>query len=605
MFQRLGIEAEVERLAGRKVSLPSGANFVIDQAEALVAIDVNSAKSKGEAPGNVRDGKGRSKGKRRGGHGDLEDTVFAVNMEAAQEIARQLRLRDLGGIIVVDFIDMEEDRHRRKVEEAMRRALAEDKAKIKVYDISPLGLMQISRQRLRKAGPNFTRTACEACQGRGWHASAASGALAVLRRLEDRMSGRQGRSLTVTVPFPVANHLLNDFRSHVLDLEKRYGAAVRILADSSHAGEAVFAAEPGQGGQPAHAAHGGQGGQAQQTGQGAAQPSRRDAAQGGAGEKQGDRNRGRDRDQGRDRERRRGGRDRGDGRRRDHDRAEEEAGRESVAPSEARDGLLEAAVADVHGEGREAIPAESGAPEEAIAFAEAVSFPDGEEYGSREEAPSAPAPFEEPLERLDVQVAESEAAPEPVGVAVAEVGSEPEQGRTAGERPGRRGRGRRGRGGRGAQDATQGQGRQEGRRPPQKEAAGRGAAVDARVGNAQAKDGGRKGRGPAGRGPHGRGPQGEGARRGSQEEAPKRGAQAGAPQAPQPQAKAPQGGNRPAEAPVRGRGDRKAGPREAKQAAQGAGTKGGGKSKRGSRPQPAPAALGAAPKSPRKGPIEY
>ena len=88
-----------------------------------------------------------------------------------------MRLRDLGGIIIVDFIDMEEDKHRRQIEETMRRALANDKAKVKIYDISPLGIMQISRQRLRKAGPNFSRQTCEPCLGRGWHPSPAAGAL--------------------------------------------------------------------------------------------------------------------------------------------------------------------------------------------------------------------------------------------------------------------------------------------------------------------------------------------------------------------------------------------------------------------------------------------
>src|SRR6185295_15012306 len=95
---------------------------------------------------------------------NLEATVFATNKEAAAEIARQLRLRDLGGIIIVDFIDMEEDRHRRQVEETMRKALADDKAKVKVFGISELGIMQISRQRLRKAGAHFSRLTCAVCQ---------------------------------------------------------------------------------------------------------------------------------------------------------------------------------------------------------------------------------------------------------------------------------------------------------------------------------------------------------------------------------------------------------------------------------------------------------
>jgi ribonuclease E len=261
MFQKLGLEAEVERLSARKVPLPSGANFVIDQTEALVAIDVNSAKSGGGAAGSSGS-RGDSHGSGRGddkdgeeerGDGrrrrDLEETVFAINMEAAGEIARQLRLRDLGGIIVVDFIDMEEERHRRKVEEAMRRALAPDKAKIKVFDITPLGIMQISRQRLRKAGPHFSRTSCESCQGRGWHASPAAAAFSVLRRMEEKLQSRKGySSLAVTAPYPVANHLLNEFRRHVLALEERHGAVIRILADPAPAGEPAFSIQSIEGG---------------------------------------------------------------------------------------------------------------------------------------------------------------------------------------------------------------------------------------------------------------------------------------------------------------------------------------------------------------------
>jgi ribonuclease E len=256
MFQKLGLEAEVERLSSRKVPLPSGANFVIDQTEALVAIDVNSAKSGGGAAGPAGSrgeahgsGRGEDKdGEEERGDGrrrrDLEETVFAINMEAAAEIARQLRLRDLGGIIIVDFIDMEEDHHRRKVEEAMRRALASDKAKIKVFDITPLGIMQISRQRLRKAGPHFSRASCESCQGRGWHASPAASAFSALRRMEEKLQSRKGySSLAVTAPYPVANHLLNEFRRHVLALEERHGAVIRILAAPEAAGEPAFAVQ--------------------------------------------------------------------------------------------------------------------------------------------------------------------------------------------------------------------------------------------------------------------------------------------------------------------------------------------------------------------------
>ncbi|HLP40900.1 MAG TPA: ribonuclease E/G, partial [Fibrobacteria bacterium] len=268
MFQKLGLEAEVDRLTARKVSLPSGANFVIDQTEALVAIDVNSAKSRdrdGSGSRGERSGNGSGEGEeeggdRKGGEGrrrgesaalrkekDLEDTVFAINMEAGLEIARQLRLRDLGGIIVVDFIDMEEDSHRRKLEEAMRRALSADKAKVKVYDISPLGLMQISRQRLRKAGAHFSKTPCGTCQGRGWQSSPAVAAFAALRKLEERLQGRRVTgTLTLTAPPAVVNQLMNEFRAFVIALEERHGVGVRVLADAK-AEESVLSVQGGEG----------------------------------------------------------------------------------------------------------------------------------------------------------------------------------------------------------------------------------------------------------------------------------------------------------------------------------------------------------------------
>lgn len=251
LFQRLGLEADAEKLSSRKVALPSGANIVIDQAEALVAIDVNSAKAGGrpEEPKGKSKGRGKGRGQRAGG--DLEETVFAVNREAAVEIARQLRLRDLGGIIIVDFIDMEQEKHRRQIEEIMRKAMAQDKAKVKVYEISPLGIMQISRQRLRKAGHQFSRLGCEACQGRGWHASPSAGAMVALRKLEERLHGKKaGQSLSVSVPYPVANKLMNEFREHVIGMERRYGCAIKLNALPAASGEpAVMVLGGGEGGQ--------------------------------------------------------------------------------------------------------------------------------------------------------------------------------------------------------------------------------------------------------------------------------------------------------------------------------------------------------------------
>jgi Rne/Rng family ribonuclease len=234
MFHRLGLEAEVDKLSLRKVALPSGANIVIDQTEALVAIDVNTAKASGRME-DPRSQKG------------LEATVLSVNKEAALEISRQLRLRDLGGIIVVDFIDMEEDRHRRQIEEIMRRAMAADKAKVKVFEISPLGTLQISRQRLRKAGPNFAKQTCETCEGKGWHSHPAVNAFSVLRQIVEKLIARNSPGgIQVGVPYPVANELLNDFREYILSLEARFKCPIRIMALPNQNGEPVFAAHQGE-----------------------------------------------------------------------------------------------------------------------------------------------------------------------------------------------------------------------------------------------------------------------------------------------------------------------------------------------------------------------
>ncbi len=228
MFQKLGLEAAVDQLSARKITLPSGANIVIDQTEALVAIDVNSAKAGG------RGEEGRSNSMH-------EETVFAINKEAAIEIARQLRLRDLGGIIVVDFIDMEDSRHCRQVEELIRRSLSADKAKVKAYDISPLGTMQISRQRLRKAGPNFSKHFCDACDGKGWQVSPAAGAFSALRKMEEVLTRRPiPTTLQVSAPFPIANQLLNTLRDQVLSLENRYSCSIQISALPRSTGDVLF-----------------------------------------------------------------------------------------------------------------------------------------------------------------------------------------------------------------------------------------------------------------------------------------------------------------------------------------------------------------------------
>src|SRR5690606_3200112 len=133
------------------------------------------------------------------------------------------------------------------IEEVMRKSLAGDKAKVKTFEIGPLGIMQISRQRLRKAGPNFSRQGCEACHARGWHPSPEAGALTLLRKMEERLIGkRPGQVFTVSAPYPVANILLNDFREHLHSMESRFACTLRVSALPVASGEAVFSSPASQ-----------------------------------------------------------------------------------------------------------------------------------------------------------------------------------------------------------------------------------------------------------------------------------------------------------------------------------------------------------------------
>ena len=249
LFQRLGLETEVEKLSSAQGDAPLRSQH--RDRSGRGAGGHRRELGQGRRPSRGAERKTEGEGPRQPRRGDLEETVFAVNRDAAVEIARQLRLRDLGGIIIVDFIDMEQEKHRRQIEEVMRKALSRDKAKVKIFEISPLGIMQISRQRLRKAGPQFSRPACESCQGRGWHASPSSGALSALRKLEERLHGKKaGQSLAVSAPYPVANKLMNEFREHVIAMEKRYGGTVRLHALPTASGEpVVIVLGGGEGGQ--------------------------------------------------------------------------------------------------------------------------------------------------------------------------------------------------------------------------------------------------------------------------------------------------------------------------------------------------------------------
>ncbi len=219
MFNSFGIEREVESLYVPKVELPNGVSIVIDQTEALVAIDVNSGKFK---PGS-----------------NLEETAFKTNCEAIPEIVRQLRLRDLGGLIMIDFIDMMQEKSRRGVERKLVEALKGDRARIKVGKISPFGMLELTRQRV---GPGLKHTvfhACRACKGTGLVRTVQSQALAVLRAVRALMPLKGFSILQVFVSPAVNDFLVNTKRRQLVDLEESIGKSVVFKAEPSYPVSAV------------------------------------------------------------------------------------------------------------------------------------------------------------------------------------------------------------------------------------------------------------------------------------------------------------------------------------------------------------------------------
>ena len=219
IFHSFGIESEVEKLYKPRVELHNGASIVIDQTEALVAIDVNSGRFK---PGT-----------------DLEETAFRTNQEAINEIVRQLRLRDLGGLIMVDFIDMNAEKHRRAIERKMRAALKGDRARIKVGRISPFGMLEITRQRV---GPGLKHTVfhqCHHCEGTGLVRTVQSKSLAVLREARALLNLKGFSILQVFVAPPVNDFLVNYKRRQILDLEEAVGKTVVFKAEPSYPVETV------------------------------------------------------------------------------------------------------------------------------------------------------------------------------------------------------------------------------------------------------------------------------------------------------------------------------------------------------------------------------
>ena len=213
LFSRFQIEHQIESAFSRVVPLPSGGSVVIDHTEALVAIDVNSARA--------------TKG------ADIEETALRTNLEAADEAARQMRLRDLGGLIVIDFIDMESAKNQREVEQRLKEALHYDRARVQTGKISRFGLMELSRQRLRPALNEGTHITCPRCNGTGVIRDTESSALHVLRMVQEESMKENTAAVWVQIPVDVATYLLNEKRSEVAKLEARHKVEI-ILVPNRH-----------------------------------------------------------------------------------------------------------------------------------------------------------------------------------------------------------------------------------------------------------------------------------------------------------------------------------------------------------------------------------
>ncbi|WP_332328301.1 Rne/Rng family ribonuclease [Endozoicomonas sp. GU-1] len=213
LFNRFQIESQIETAFQREVKLPSGGSIVIDPTEALVSIDINSARAT------------------RGG--DIEETAYNTNLEAADEIARQLRLRDIGGLIVIDFIDMGSNRNQREVENRIRQALSVDRARVQTSRISRFGLLEMSRQRLRPSLGETSGVVCPRCSGQGTIRDIESLALSILRLMEEEAMKDKTCEIRAQVPVPVAAFLLNEKRKMIAKIEKRHDARIIVIPNAN------------------------------------------------------------------------------------------------------------------------------------------------------------------------------------------------------------------------------------------------------------------------------------------------------------------------------------------------------------------------------------
>ena len=215
LFTRFQIESQIESAYSHSVTLPSGGSIVIDYTEALVSIDINSARATRGA--------------------DIETTAYNTNLEAADEIARQLRIRDLGGLIVIDFIDMESKKNQQGVEDRLRDAVRSDRARIQLGRISRFGLMEMSRQRLRPSLGESTHMACPRCSGMGTIRSVESMALAVLRLIGEEVRKDRTTRVVAQLPVDVSTFLINEKREWLHRLESAARDRHRAGARPEHA----------------------------------------------------------------------------------------------------------------------------------------------------------------------------------------------------------------------------------------------------------------------------------------------------------------------------------------------------------------------------------
>ncbi|BAU92569.1 ribonuclease, Rne/Rng family [Methylorubrum populi] len=226
IFARYGVEQQLDAMFSTHVALRSGGYLVINPTEALVSIDVNSGRATREH--------------------DIEDTALKTNLEAAEEVARQVRLRDLAGLVVIDFIDMEEKRNNRAVEKRLNEALKNDRARIQVGRISPFGLLEMSRQRIRTGVLESSSIPCAHCGGSGFVRATSSVALHILRSIEEALLKSSSHNLVLRTRTEVALYILNQKRAHLYDLEQRFQVAITISADERLTATSAFQLERGE-----------------------------------------------------------------------------------------------------------------------------------------------------------------------------------------------------------------------------------------------------------------------------------------------------------------------------------------------------------------------